>query len=100
MKITFVSLPKRIDEKEKEKKKKKERQLQSVMRYTQTQKTRMAIAKLFAFHANSKRKKTRMTTAKLFAFHANVITQYSCSNIPYNILFTICNYTIYVSFLF
>ena len=32
----------------------------------------MATAKLFAFHANAKKKKkTRMAIAKLFAFHAN-----------------------------
>ena len=43
----------------------KERQLQGVMRYKQTQ---MAIAKLFAFHANAK---NRMAIAKLFSLYAN-----------------------------
>ena len=39
---------------EKEKKEKKlEWQLQSFLRFTQTQKTRMATAKLFEFHANA-----------------------------------------------
>ena len=36
----------------------------------------MAIAKLFAFHANVKtKKKTRMAIAKLFALNANAIKQ-------------------------
>ena len=45
LKITFASLSRKSDEKEKKKKKQ----------------TRMAIAKLFAFHANAKMKKVLIT---------------------------------------
>ena len=37
----------------------------------------MAIAKL-GFHANAKRKKTRMAIAKLFAFHVNAKILVAC----------------------
>ena len=51
--ITSVGPSKNNDEKEKEKKRK-------------------SVLKLFALHANAKRKTTKRTIAKLFALHTNV----------------------------
>ena len=47
--------------------------MQSVLPYTQLQKTRMVIAKLFALHVNAKKKKkkTKREIEKLFALKKN-----------------------------